>query len=339
MANQSRVGFWVLLGKLGPKLYAVFSKMFDVLLATAKSASGLKVAGAAGSVGLYTYLFTWEMAISLVVFIGIHEYGHLFAMKRCGIRTKGMFFIPGFGAVAVADERFGSAQNEAYIAIMGPVVGLVFFVLPTYIAYLVTGNALWAAVGGITCFINLLNLFPMNPLDGGRILKALAYSKHCVISLSVIVAVSLVTMAMGAALGFWLLAYIAIIGLFELAADFGIREHLEYFFRTLKRLAVGSILVLLTMYFLGIFLFGLPEGSWGWSDLLWHTLLLVVWFALIAVSIANVNDSTAEADRSRFAYPLIVIKDAWEGCKEFKRLRGEDIKPIENYTIMRPVPQ
>ncbi len=130
MSNSSKIGYLVLLAKLGPKLLPIVAKFGDLLINLLKSSMGLKAVGVAGSVGLYTYLFTWQMAVILVAFIGIHEYGHLWAMKRCGIKTKGMFFIPGFGAVAVADEKFGSARNEVYIALMGPIFGIVFFCLP-----------------------------------------------------------------------------------------------------------------------------------------------------------------------------------------------------------------
>src|SRR3989344_1622854 len=189
--RTSNAGLLVLLAKLGPKLFPVLVKMHDALWGVVKSLFGVKSIGLVGSVGLYTYLFTWPMAVALVVFIGIHEYGHLWAMKRCGIKTKGMFFLPGFGAVAVAEERFGSARNEAYIAIMGPIFGLVFFVFPIMYLFWYTGNPQWAAVAAIMAFINLINLLPINPLDGGRILKSLAYSEKLAASLWITVIVSL----------------------------------------------------------------------------------------------------------------------------------------------------
>ena len=143
--KNSNAGIGVIAVKLGPKLWAIFSKLFDALLPMLKSLVGIKAAGIVGSIGLYSYLFTWQMGVALVVFIGIHEYGHLWAMHRCGIKTKGMFFLPGFGAVAIAEERFGGARNEAYIAVMGPVFGLLFFVAPMIGVYYATQDPMWMA--------------------------------------------------------------------------------------------------------------------------------------------------------------------------------------------------
>ena len=115
------IGLLVILIKLGPKLLPVFYKLWEVFFQLAKGIISFKALGGILSVGLYTYLFTWQMGVSLVAFILLHEYGHLWAMKKCGIKTRGIYLIPGFGGVALAEEGFKSGRNEAFIAIMGPV--------------------------------------------------------------------------------------------------------------------------------------------------------------------------------------------------------------------------
>lgn len=325
--RNSANGLIVLLAKLGPKLFPILVKMHDALWSVVKSLFGVKSIGLVGSVGLYTYLFTWQMAVALVVFIGIHEYGHIWAMKKCGIRTKGMFFLPGFGAVAIAEERFKSARNEAYIAIMGPIFGLVFFVFPMMFLFWMTNDAMWAAVGAIMAFINLVNLFPINPLDGGRILKALAYSERYGASLAVTVGVSFITTVLGSMVGFYLLAYMAIIGLWDIAVEFGINKHIASFLKTLAR---GSIAVMTVIVVQSL----IKETAEEDSSFVWLSFLGTVLLGIGIGTIFDVKTSTVNKGRPMFIYPMAVLADLWKGIKQIFALRAHHIKPIENYERM-----
>lgn len=113
----------------------------------------------------------------IVSMIFIHEYGHFYAMKLCKMKTKGIYLIPFFGGAAVADEDFKSRYDEAFIAMMGPWFGLACSVA-TGSLYYVAGNPIFAAGGAWMATINLINLLPVNPLDGGRVLKSLTFSIH-----------------------------------------------------------------------------------------------------------------------------------------------------------------
>ena len=324
MSKTNTPGLVVLLAKLGPKFLAILSKLGDSLWPLVKSLFGVKSVGLVGSVGLYTYLFTWQMAVALVVFIGIHEYGHLWAMNRCGVRNKGMFFVPGFGAVALAEEQFKSARNEAYIAIMGPVFGLVFFVLPVTLVYWYTKDALWAAIGAIMTFINLINLLPINPLDGGRILKAIAYSKRQAASLGITVVVSVGTAILGVLVGFGLLVYMALLGLWGITEEFGIQERLRSLLGTLVRIALATALAFIVPSFLKEF-----GDSWVWTGFI--GLILIILFGVAA---RDVNMLTAKNDRSLVSYPLVVLEEAWKGLKQLGALRIQHIQAIDNYNLM-----
>lgn len=140
-----------------------------------KSIKFLKLGLASASFAAYAYMFTWEFAAMLLVMIFIHEYGHVWAMKRCGIKTKGIYLIPFLGGAAVAEEDFKSRKDEAFCAIMGPWFGFAIS-LVYLIGYYITGNPVFAAGCAWCSLINLVNLLPVNPLDGGRILKSLAFS-------------------------------------------------------------------------------------------------------------------------------------------------------------------
>lgn len=154
--------------KIGPKLLAVAAKL-------AKVAKVGKMGLAVGSVAAYSYLFTWQFAVIIMVSLFFHESGHIWAMKRCGLKTKGIYFIPFMGAAAVSEDMFKSRRDEVYIAAMGPIWGFIL-AIGTACVYFVTGNAFFAAAAGWMAMINLFNLLPINPLDGGRIMKSIAFS-------------------------------------------------------------------------------------------------------------------------------------------------------------------
>ncbi|MBI2030683.1 site-2 protease family protein [Candidatus Kaiserbacteria bacterium] len=322
--NSSTAAAVVLAGKLGPKIVAIAVKLKSALFSVAKSGASVKAAGIAGSVGMYTYLFTWQMGLALVVFIGIHEYGHIWAMKRCGLKVKGMYFIPGFGAVAISEEKFGGAKNEAYIAIMGPVWGIVGFVFPALLLWRATGDPLWAAIASVTTFINLLNHFPINPLDGGRILKALVYSQNYARSLLISVCVSVLTCAVGLVAHLELLWYMALVGWYESASEFGIQEHVRKFLRTWSRIFV-VFAAWMAAHHLWATVHLQHEWSWVWGPL-----------SIVVVGIAALLLWVDVRQRSGW-YPIAVAREAWQGLCEVARLRAKDIKPIENYERMNAV--
>lgn len=163
-SSSSKVGVWYILSKFGLKVISLLAKFSKLFLAGASFAA-------------YSYMFTWQFAIMLLSMIFIHEYGHFYAMKMCKMKTKGIYLIPFFGGAAVADEDFKSRYDEAFIAMMGPWFGLACSIV-TGSLYFVTDNPLFAAGGAFMAMINLLNLLPVNPLDGGRVLKSLTFSIH-----------------------------------------------------------------------------------------------------------------------------------------------------------------
>jgi Zn-dependent protease len=161
-------GIVALAAKLGPKLLAIVVKLAKVVKVG-------KFGLAIGSMAAYVYLFTWQFAILVMISLFFHESGHIWAMKRCGLKTKGIYFIPFLGAAAVSEEMFKTRRDEVYVAIMGPIWGFALAV-GTALVYVLTGNALFAAAAGWMAMVNLFNLLPVNPLDGGRIMKSIAFS-------------------------------------------------------------------------------------------------------------------------------------------------------------------
>ena len=129
------------------------------------------------AVVIWWFLLNLNFALILTFSILIHEYGHYYWMGREGIVNRDMTMIPPFGAMAISSEQWPSYKAEMRIAIAGPVFGLipiaVFFVL-----FLATHSTMWLAGIAVASFINLFNLAPILPLDGGRCVRAVLTSLH-----------------------------------------------------------------------------------------------------------------------------------------------------------------
>lgn len=120
------------------------------------------------SIWLEAMVFGWAFAAGIVLLIFLHECGHAFAARQRGMPFSFMLFIPFMGAM-VAHKRGGrSVVEDAYIGIMGPVFGTLAGFLCVGI-YLATGARFWVVLAQVNFMINLFNLLPAAPLDGGWI--------------------------------------------------------------------------------------------------------------------------------------------------------------------------
>lgn len=129
------------------------------------------------SLVIWGFLVGVEFACVLIFSILVHEYGHYWWMGREGIRERDMIMIPPLGALAISKERWPSYGAEARIALAGPFFGLIPAVIFAVLA-IVTSNTFWFAAAGIAAVINVLNLIPAIPLDGGRSFRAVLVSIH-----------------------------------------------------------------------------------------------------------------------------------------------------------------
>ena len=85
-----------------------FAGMFGLFVKGLKLFKSTKVIFAASSFATYAFLFSWQFSAVIIITLIFHEYGHLWAMKRFGMKTKGIYLIPFVGGAAVADEAFRS---------------------------------------------------------------------------------------------------------------------------------------------------------------------------------------------------------------------------------------
>jgi Zn-dependent protease len=159
-------GLALLLAKLGTKL-----KLLLLLLPKLKLAGTMLTMLV--SVGAYSLLFGWPFAALFVVLILVHEMGHVFALRREGIRASSPMFIPFLGAVISMRGRPPDAYVEAKVGLAGPVLGSLGALAVGLLGW-ATGSHLLLAAAYVGFFLNLFNLLPVVPLDGGRAMAAMA---------------------------------------------------------------------------------------------------------------------------------------------------------------------
>lgn len=124
------------------------------------------------SAAVYVWIGGWWFGIGLVALLFVHEMGHVIEAKRQGLPVSAPMFIPFLGALITMRELPKDAWREARIGIAGPLLGsagaLALFLLG--VAY---DSRPLKAIAFLGFFINLFNLLPASPLDGGRIAAAL----------------------------------------------------------------------------------------------------------------------------------------------------------------------
>lgn len=125
------------------------------------------------SIGAYTLIWGWTFAIGFVALLFIHEMGHVLQLRREGIPASAPYFIPFLGAVVAMKRMPDDAAAEARVGLAGPVLGSLGVLAPAAL-WAITGDDLFQALTFTGLVLNLFNLIPVIPLDGGRAMAALS---------------------------------------------------------------------------------------------------------------------------------------------------------------------
>jgi len=125
------------------------------------------------SIAAYALIWPWTFAIGFVLLLLLHELGHVIQLRREGVEASAPMFIPFLGAVISAKSLGEDAAAEARVGLAGPILGTIATLVPLGI-WLATGDDFWRALAYVGFFINLFNLLPVLPLDGGRAMAALS---------------------------------------------------------------------------------------------------------------------------------------------------------------------
>ena len=120
------------------------------------------------SLAVYATIWGWPYAAGFIALMFAHEMGHYVAARQCGLNVGAPTFIPFVGAWINLKDQPHDVRTEAYVAAAGPLVGTVSAVA-VYLGGRWTDSTLLLAIAYAGLFLNLFNLLPVSPLDGGRI--------------------------------------------------------------------------------------------------------------------------------------------------------------------------
>lgn len=116
----------------------------------------------------YSFIYGWPYAVGFVLLILFHELGHYTAARQRGLAVGAPTFIPFVGAWMEMKDLPHDVETEAYVALAGPVAGTVA-ALACYFLAREQDSGLLLALAYAGIMLNLFNLIPLSPLDGGRI--------------------------------------------------------------------------------------------------------------------------------------------------------------------------
>jgi Zn-dependent protease len=161
------------LAAIGALIVKFFGAIKGALLLIPK----LKLLTTAGtalvSVAAYSLFWGWTFALGFVVLLFVHEMGHVIQLRREGIKATAPMFIPFLGAMISAKSLGDNALAEARVGLAGPILGSAGAAVCLLIGE-ATNSDLFRALAYIGFFLNLFNLLPVVPLDGGRAMAAMA---------------------------------------------------------------------------------------------------------------------------------------------------------------------
>ncbi len=125
------------------------------------------------SIWFYATMWGWKFAVGFVLSIFVHELGHVYAAYQRGIPVSAPVFIPGMGAMILHRSSSRTIWDDALIALGGPLwggaAGVVLLIGADQLH-----SPMLQALAYTTFLINLFNLIPIMPLDGGWIVRAVS---------------------------------------------------------------------------------------------------------------------------------------------------------------------
>lgn len=160
------------LGRGWPLILLALSKLKFLVVLLKFPAFGT-FATMAVSLAVYAVAFGVPFAAGFIALLFVHEMGHAIVLKHQGVRATAPLFIPFFGAVIGMRELPKNVYAEAQMALGGPIIGSLGALL-LLIGWQVTGHPLLLALAYAGLWLNLFNLIPLSPLDGGRAMAAIS---------------------------------------------------------------------------------------------------------------------------------------------------------------------
>ncbi len=156
---------------------ALVAKFFAAIKAAVLLLPKAKLLTTAGtalvSIAAYSLLWGWSFAAGFVILLFIHEIGHVIQLRREGLKASAPMFVPFLGAFIAAKSLGENALAEARVGLAGPILGTLGAGVCWAVAE-ATNSDMLRALAYVGFFLNLFNLLPIVPLDGGRAMAAMA---------------------------------------------------------------------------------------------------------------------------------------------------------------------
>jgi Zn-dependent protease len=171
--SGGRGRFGGILAAIGAAIAKFFTAIKAVILLLPKAKLLTTAGTAAVSVVAYSLFWGIPFAAGFVALLFVHEMGHVIQLRREGIRASAPMFVPFLGAVVMMRAMPDDAAAEARVGLAGPVLGSLGAAM-----VLAAGEALNSdmlrALAYVGFLLNLINLVPLVPFDGGRAMAAMA---------------------------------------------------------------------------------------------------------------------------------------------------------------------
>jgi Zn-dependent protease len=168
-------------GKVNDRPYNIISTVLAFLTALA-------------SVLAFGFFLGTPAAVMIVFVLFIHELGHMIAYRMIGQPWGRMMFLPFLGAIAIPKLPFEKQSQIVFAALMGPgfslILAIACFAIVQFNAHAEHYRYPLIWLGLLTVGINVINLVPIEPLDGGVVLRSIlarltkSYARLCLIALS-----------------------------------------------------------------------------------------------------------------------------------------------------------
>jgi Zn-dependent protease len=170
----------------------IFSRAAKIALFAASAVAGALAFG---------LTLSWELAPIILGVLLFHEFGHAIAMRATGYRNLGVLVIPLLGAVAVGRNDEATPWQKLVVLLAGPLPGLLVAIVCLRYGLARPDSPDWLELlGAVALGLNLFNLLPVMPLDGGQILEIFLFSRFPRLRIAFVLG----SWPVLAALGYWL---------------------------------------------------------------------------------------------------------------------------------------
>jgi Zn-dependent protease len=159
--------------------------------------------------------------VILVIVLLLHEMGHFIGMRLFGYRNVGMFFIPFFGAAVSGEGRNVASYKKVIVTLLGPVPGLVLGL----VCLIACGrNEYGRRLAIMFLSINLFNLLPIFPLDGGRLLHQVLFCRNRYVEMVFTILAGILLIGLGLLGQLWILGLLGLFLIVSVRTSFKVAQ-------------------------------------------------------------------------------------------------------------------